>query len=85
MLFPPISKVLSQSLKDKRKDCVAKLLNKYKLPQQLNILYFDSDKKIFFKNQMVNAQNHRWVGWLVGWVLLHNLLGYLTPNSFLYK
>ena len=50
-------KFLSHSMKDKRKDCIAKLLNKLKHPLQLNMLWFFSDEKNFLQDQMVNSQN----------------------------
>ena len=49
---------LSQSMKDKRKDQGAKLLNKLKQPLQPNWFLFFSDKKDFCQDQMVNSENN---------------------------
>ena len=51
---------LSQAMKDKRKDCAIKVLNKLKHPLQPNTLWFFSDEKCFCQNRMVNSQNDRW-------------------------
>ena len=48
-------------LKDKRKDCTAKLLHKLKHPHQLKMLWFFSDEKNFNQDQMVNSQNNCWL------------------------
>ena len=53
------SQFLSQAMKNKRKDCVAKLLNKFKYSLLLKMLWFFSDEKIFCQDHM-NSQKNCW-------------------------
>ena len=48
---------LSQVMKEKRKDCMAKLLNQFKHHLQPNMLCFFSDEKNFYQDQ-VDTLNH---------------------------
>ena len=46
---------LSQAMRDKTKNCAAKLLTNLKHHCQLNMLWFFSDEKNFYQDQMLNS------------------------------
>ena len=49
---------LSQIMKNKRKDHIVKLINKFKHPHYMNMLCLFSDETNFSHNHMVNSQNN---------------------------
>ena len=48
-------------MKDKRKDCASKLLNKLNHLLQPNMLWFVSDENNSCQDQIMNSQGNRWL------------------------
>ena len=55
------SQILTEKTKNLRLIKSIRLLNKLKHPKKPNMLWFFSDKKNFWQDQMHNSQNHRWI------------------------